>query len=107
MGEIFKIFPWVQILDQMIEMIKEMYSNPINIVSAASGCLCGGCSQVGGYDYCKQGKQNGVLYPVCTFLLTAAKVGDAIASWQGIIDAGGPQWTTSNVWCDEAEDLAS
>ncbi len=105
-GEIFMLFPLVQIFDQFLNMFKEAFANPFAAVSLLTGCLCGGCKFTGLVaDFCKEGAANGALYGICITGKTLAKVGDAVASIQGIINKD--TWKTGNDFCEELEDVKS
>ncbi|MBI4016405.1 MAG: hypothetical protein HY363_01805 [Candidatus Aenigmarchaeota archaeon] len=117
-GEIFMLFPLVQVFDQFMNMFKEAFANPFAAVGLVSGCLCGGCKQfatapivAGGaslFDLCDQATGLGetlIQYGVCVLPKTAARIGDAVASIQGLTDK--KQWDTGTDWCDEMEEIES
>ncbi len=112
------LFPLVQLFDQFMSMWKEAFANPFAAVGLVSGCLCGGCKQfataplvAGGasvFDLCEQATSTPEMllqYAVCVLPKTAARIGDAVASIQGLIDKD--QWDTGTDWCDEMEQITS
>ena len=108
-GEIFMLFPIVQIFNNFLNMFKEAFSNPFAAVALVSGCLCGGCEgfSIGGTttpNLCKS-ENTVVAYGVCAIPKTIARIGDAVASIQGIIKP--ETWKTGNDFCDELDEVKS
>ncbi|MCH7513476.1 MAG: hypothetical protein IH947_05960 [Bacteroidetes bacterium] len=91
----------------MVNLIKDIYANPIAAVGLVSGCLCGSCLGVTiGIDYCaKEQPTNGILYTFCTISKTISKIGDAVGSVKAIKTSLQDNPQASNAWCEEAEDL--
>ncbi len=103
LGEIFSLLPLAHLYNQVVNILKSIFTNPISAVAAITGCLCGGCKSLGiGYDFCKS-KDQGFAYAACSIPLVAAKVGDAIASWNLIKDSD--YWKTGTGYCDEAKEI--
>ena len=117
-GQIFEMIPFAWLYNQFSSMVQEFYANPISVVAAVSGCLCGGCTKrMFNWDYCSETKfeeklvggdappLKGILYFYCTIAKTAAKLGDAITAINKM--RGEKYWTyeTSGEWCEQAEEL--
>ncbi len=107
LGEIFKLFPILQLYDQFTNILKDFYSNPLSLVSATSSCLCGGCKELGiGIDYCDTSSPaNGPLYTFCTISKLISRIGDVVAGVQALSQMDSDFWGTGNEWCEEADDL--
>ena len=109
-GQIFEIVPFASLVDKYTTIIQEVYANPISAVTALSALACGGNDGKGGfYDYCEPRGSFELdtfeifMYVLCSLPKTAAKVADAVASYQLVED----DWTgdVSNDYCEMAEDL--
>ncbi|MBW3002184.1 hypothetical protein KY338_03435 [Candidatus Woesearchaeota archaeon] len=111
-GQIFEVFPFASVVDRYINMIQEAYANPISLVTILSSLICGGDKGTGGfYDYCMDRRSfeingpNMILYVLCSLPKTAAKIGDAVASYQLSESEGFGTKPVSNNYCEMAEDL--
>ena len=108
-GEIFSIIPYAALADKVITVIKDIFANPISIVQVVSGCLCGGCkgTVLESIDFCASDTtEAGWGYVFCAVSKTVSKVGDAIASYEGMEDSH--YWSLKaggNSWCKQAEKL--
>lgn len=109
-GQVFEATPFVNVVDRYASIIQEAYANPISTITALSALACGGNEGKGGfYDYCmpretfEMDAANMGLYLLCSVPKTAAKIGDAVASYQ----LSEQEWTgkVQNNYCEEAEDL--
>ncbi len=112
-GQIFDLIPFAWLHNQISNMVQDFYANPISMLAAVAGCLCGGCSQITGFDYCKKEEPEAtgamaLAYIGCSIAKTAAKLGDAIASLKQMTGKGNDYWTIkpANDWCKQAEELA-
>ncbi len=107
MGEIFKILPVFAMYDKVVGTVKEWFENPITVIGAVSGCLCGGCKELGINPFCDKSKLEGdelrqaAGYLICVLPKTAAKVMDAIASIQTMPTA--TEFKVGTTYCDQAE----
>jgi hypothetical protein len=107
MGEIFAIFPLLSFYDKTVNTVKEWFENPLSILGAVSGCLCGGCGTLPpALDLCSNKSpltptQQVTGYVICILPKTAAKVLDAVASVKSTKEAG--DITIGHSYCDEAE----
>jgi hypothetical protein len=109
-GQIFEIVPFASLVDKYTKIIQEVYANPISAVTALSALACGGNDGKGGfYDYCEPRASFELdtfeifMYVACSLPKTAAKVADAVASYQ----LAEQDWTgdVSEDYCEMAEDL--
>ncbi len=113
-GEIFMLFPVVQIFNKFLDTFKTAFSNPFAAWALVSGCLCHGCG-VGPLpieipppiDQCNMFPPIPGLasFVGCVVPKTLAKVGDAVASVQGLIDKD--QWETGTDECDRLDEIKS
>jgi len=106
MGEIFSILPLAAIYDKTINTLKEWYTNPITLIGAVSGCLCGGCP--GGLDlFCDEDSElspaaQAGAYLVCIAPKTASKIMDAVASYESLRTAS-KGFEIGTGYCTQAE----
>ncbi|MBI4148000.1 hypothetical protein HY490_01795, partial [Candidatus Woesearchaeota archaeon] len=97
--------------NQFLNMFKEAFSNPFAAVALVSGCLCGGCKQFGGgiaTDLCAQQDSTGttlLAYALCVIPKTAARVGDAVSSIQGLVNKDAFKTGEDN--CKELDNIIS
>lgn len=109
MGEIFAIFPLLSFYDKTVNMVKEWFENPITILGAVSGCLCGGCAELGINPFCGEGElkddplRQAAGYVICILPKTAAKIMDAVASIKSMPTSKDYKIGTS--YCDKAREL--
>lgn len=114
-GQIFDLIPFTWLANQISSMVQDFYANPISIVAAVAGCLCGGCKGLLpiAIDYCAPDKGkatgfNAAMYVTCSVFKTAAKLGDAIQAIKTMQGKGSDYFKVkpSKDWCKEAEELA-
>ena len=111
-GQIFEVFPFASVVDRYVSMIQEAYANPISLISVLSALVCGGNKGTGGlYDYCAERDSleveagNMAMYLICSVPKTAAKIGDAVASYQLSESEKFGAKPVSEDYCDMAEEM--
>ncbi len=111
-GQIFEIFPFASVVNRYVSMIQEAYANPISLITILSSLACGGDKGTGGfYDYCMKRESfeldtaNMAMYVICSLPKTAAKLGDAIASYQLSKSESFGAKPVTNDYCEMAEEL--
>ncbi len=108
-GEIFSILPIITFYDEVINTVKEWFENPLSIIDAVSGCLCGGCADFGINPFCdpKNKKltpaQQAGGYIICILPKTFAKVMDAIISIKSMPAANSKEFEVGNSYCQQAK----
>jgi len=111
-GQIFEVFPFASVVDRYVSMIQEAYANPISLITMLSSLVCGGNRGTGGfYDYCMDRESfeveagNMVMYLLCSIPKTAAKIGDAVASYQLSESERFGANPVAEDYCDMAEEM--
>ncbi|MBD3304330.1 hypothetical protein GF343_04230 [Candidatus Woesearchaeota archaeon] len=111
-GQIFEVFPFASLVDRYVSVIQEAYANPISLVTMLSSLVCGGNRGTGGfYDYCMDRGSfeveagNMGMYLICSVPKTAAKIGDAVASYQLSESERFGAKPVSEDYCDMAEEM--
>jgi len=107
MGEIFSIFPLLSFYDKAVNTVKEWFENPLSIIDAVSGCLCGGCAEFGINPFCGDNAeltpaQQAEGYFICILPKTFSKVMDAVLSIQSMPSANKKDFEIGNSYCQQA-----
>jgi hypothetical protein len=95
-GEIFSILPFAGLYNQIVNILKEIWSNPIAAVALVSGLLCKELCTVPA-DALGHTK-----YYACSAVKLISKIGDAIASFKGIKREG--YWQVEDEFCAQLEE---
>jgi hypothetical protein len=95
-GEIFNLIPFAGLYNQIVNILKEIWANPIAAVALVTGLLCSGFCNL-------QAEVEGHLkYYGCSAAKLVSKIGDAIASVQNIKRSG--YWQTEEEFCEQLEE---
>lgn len=122
MGEIFAITPLLAFYDKAVNTVKEWFENPLSLLGAVSGCLCGGCKELLGINpFCEREEllmptegsparkpdalRQAAGYVICILPKTAAKIMDAIASIKSMPAANAKEFEIGDSYCLQAKSI--
>ncbi len=91
-GEIFNMIPFLNLINDFMNMIKEAFVNPLAIVAIATGLICTAACKWGTY---------GFVYAGCIASKTISKIGDAVGSISSM--ATPDYWRIGTHYCDELQ----